>query len=137
MSPRELNHVQFFPKYRAVKLCAPKERLTIFRKRAIESFGDMPEYGHNWARDTGNSSFGQGSFWKHSSDQIISPFKTLQHWKEPKYQQGKKYISGLIAASRRKPKLFLPERGLPAGLTPCPPSRTTSSFAFIGPPVVS
>lgn len=93
MSPEELNHVQFLLKYRAVKLCAPKERLTIFRKRAVESFGDMPEYGHNWARDTRNSNFGQGSLWEHSSDQIIPPCKTLQHWKEPKYQQGKKYIS--------------------------------------------
>lgn len=137
MSPEELNHVQFLLKYRAVKLCAPKERLTIFRKRAVESFGDMPEYGHNWARDTRNSNFGQGSLWEHSSDQIIPPCKTLQHWKEPKYQQGKKYISGLIAASRGKPKLFLPERGRPAGLTPCPASRTTSSSAYIEPPVVS
>jgi hypothetical protein len=36
---------------------ASRERLAIFRKRAVESFGNMPECGHNWARDPGNANF--------------------------------------------------------------------------------
>lgn len=60
----------------------------------------MPEYSHNWARDTGNSNFGRGPFWKRSSDQALPPYKTLQPWKEPEYQQ-EKSLSSLIAVSRR------------------------------------
>lgn len=120
MSPKELNHVQFLLKYHAVKLCAPKERLAIFRKRAVESFGNMPEYSHNWARDTGNSNFGRVIFWKCISDQLIPPFKTLQPWKEPEYQQGKITSQGSLLSLGGNPSSFFPERSLPGGLTFAP-----------------
>ena len=68
---QESKHRACLLKYCAMKSCAPKERLTIFRKRAVKTFGNMPEYGHNWARDTGNANFGRGNSWKCHSDQVI------------------------------------------------------------------
>lgn len=83
-SLEELKHGSLLLEDCAADFCAPKEKLTIFRKRAVV-FGNMPECGHNWARDTGDSNFGRGIFWNCSSDPVIPLFQTLQHGKEPKY----------------------------------------------------
>lgn len=41
-------------------MCTAKERLAIFRKPALELFGNRPEYGLNWAMDMGNTDLDRG-----------------------------------------------------------------------------
>lgn len=104
-----------------MKLCAPRERLPIFRRRAVETFGNMPEYSHNWARDTGNANFGRGIFWKSSYDPVIPPFKTFQNWKELKYQQGETPLSGSSQSLEVSESPFSWQRGPSRGFSlPCP-----------------
>lgn len=121
MSCKEWKHAYCLLKYCAVKLCAPRERLTIFRRRAVETFGNMPEYSHNWARDTGNANFGRGIFWKSSYDPVIPPFKTFQNWKKLKYQQGETPLSGSSQSLEVSESPFSWQRGPSRGFSlPCP-----------------
>ena len=135
-SLKEWKHMYCLPKYCAVKLCAPRERLTIFRKRPVETFGNMPKYSHNWARDTGNANFGRGIFWKSGSDPVIPPFKTFQHWQKLNYQQGETPPVAhrcLLKATRALPH---GEGAPPGGLHSLSSLCATPSFGLIEPPAV-
>lgn len=129
-SSKELNRVSFLLKYRAVKLCAPKERLTIFRKRAVESFGNMPECSHNWARDTGNSNFGRGIFWKCISDQLIPPLRLFNIGRSQNINREKSLsLGGSQALSSLEEAFLIVSLLLPILHNP--------SFALLEPPAIS
>lgn len=71
VSQRESKTVEF-PQDRAAIVCAAKKRLPMFRKPVLELFGNRPEYGHNWARDMGNTNLDSGAFWKCSSESVLN-----------------------------------------------------------------
>lgn len=93
------------PRDHATTVCAAKERPPMFRNPVLEWFGNRPEYGHNWARDMGNTNLDRGTFWKCSSESFLN-FKAFMV-KKPKYQLWNlPSDSGTLGQARAVPNLI-------------------------------